>query len=112
MPAPVHFQYLNDPPPRLARLVLFWPTLGISWQKTRRAGQVPASERPADRQIYIMNSPSFQTLDANEAVARVAYALNEVIAIYPITPATPMGEWSDAWSRGESKKPVGHGAPQ
>ena len=48
-----------------------------------------------------MNSPSFQTLDANEAVARVAYALNEVIAIYPITPATPMGEWSDAWSAGE-----------
>ena len=45
-----------------------------------------------------MNSPSFQTLDANEAVARVAYALNEVIAIYPITPATPMGESSDAWS--------------
>jgi pyruvate-ferredoxin/flavodoxin oxidoreductase len=37
-------------------------------------------------------------LDANEAVARVAYALNEVIAIYPITPASPMGEWADAWS--------------
>ena len=37
-------------------------------------------------------------LDANEAVARIAYALNEVIAIYPITPASPMGEWADAWS--------------
>lgn len=37
------------------------------------------------------------TLDANEAVARVAYKLNEVIAIYPITPASPMGEWADAW---------------
>ncbi len=37
-------------------------------------------------------------LDANEAVARVAYALNEVIAIYPITPASPMGEWADAWA--------------
>jgi pyruvate-ferredoxin/flavodoxin oxidoreductase len=37
-------------------------------------------------------------LDANEAVARVAYVLNEVIAIYPITPASPMGEWADAWS--------------
>ncbi len=45
-----------------------------------------------------MNLSDFQTLDANEAVARVAYALNEVIAIYPITPATPMGEWADAWS--------------
>ena len=45
-----------------------------------------------------MNLSDFQTLDANEAVARVAYALNEVIAIYPITPATPMGERADAWS--------------
>src|ERR1700757_3476203 len=42
-------------------------------------------------------------LDANEAVARVAYALNEVIAIYPITPASPMGEWADAWSAGGVK---------
>ena len=38
------------------------------------------------------------TVDANEAVARVAYALNEVIALYPITPATPMGEWADQWA--------------
>jgi len=40
----------------------------------------------------------FKTLDANEAVGHVAYALNEVIAIYPITPASPMGEWADAWA--------------
>ena len=40
----------------------------------------------------------YKMLDANEAVAHVAYALNEVIAIYPITPASPMGEWADAWS--------------
>ncbi len=38
------------------------------------------------------------TLDGNEAIARVAYALSEVIAIYPITPASPMGEWADQWS--------------
>jgi pyruvate-ferredoxin/flavodoxin oxidoreductase len=37
-------------------------------------------------------------LDGNEAVARIAYALNEVIAIYPITPASSMGEWADAWA--------------
>ena len=41
---------------------------------------------------------AFETIDGNEAVARIAYALNEVIAIYPITPATPMGEWADAWA--------------
>ena len=38
------------------------------------------------------------TIDGNEAAARVAYQLSEVIAIYPITPSSPMGEWSDAWS--------------
>lgn len=38
------------------------------------------------------------TIDANEAVARVAYRLNEVIAIYPITPSSGMGEFADAWS--------------
>ncbi len=38
------------------------------------------------------------TIDANEAVARVAYRLSEVMAIYPITPATPMGESADAWA--------------
>ncbi len=38
------------------------------------------------------------TLDGNEAVARVAYLLNEVIAIYPITPASAMGEWADQWA--------------
>lgn len=37
------------------------------------------------------------TVDANEAVARVAYAASEVIAIYPITPASPMGEHADQW---------------
>ena len=50
-----------------------------------------------------MNKSCFQTLDANEAVARIAYALNEVIAIYPITPATPMGEWADAWAEADRK---------
>ncbi|HEU4540332.1 MAG TPA: pyruvate:ferredoxin (flavodoxin) oxidoreductase [Jiangellaceae bacterium] len=38
------------------------------------------------------------TLDGNEAAARVAHSLSEVIAIYPITPASPMGELADAWS--------------
>jgi hypothetical protein len=33
-------------------------------------------------------------VDGNEAAASVAYRLNEVIAIYPITPSSPMGEWS------------------
>lgn len=39
-----------------------------------------------------------KTIDGNEAVAYVAHRINEVIAIYPITPSSPMGEWADAWS--------------
>jgi pyruvate-ferredoxin/flavodoxin oxidoreductase len=38
------------------------------------------------------------TIDGNEAAARVAYQINEVIAIYPITPSSPMGEWADQWA--------------
>lgn len=38
------------------------------------------------------------TVDGNEAAAHVAHAVNEVISIYPITPSSPMGEWSDQWS--------------
>ena len=40
----------------------------------------------------------FKTMDANEAVAHVAYRASEVIAIYPITPSSPMGEWADQWA--------------
>jgi pyruvate-ferredoxin/flavodoxin oxidoreductase len=38
------------------------------------------------------------TLDGNEAAAYVAHQTNEVIAIYPITPSSNMGEWADQWS--------------
>ncbi|BAZ38324.1 pyruvate flavodoxin/ferredoxin oxidoreductase domain-containing protein [Calothrix sp. NIES-4101] len=41
---------------------------------------------------------TYATIDGNEAIARIAYKLNEAIAIYPITPSSPMGEWADAWS--------------
>ncbi len=43
-------------------------------------------------------SRAIATIDGNEAVASVAYRLNEVIAIYPITPSSPMGEWADQWA--------------
>src|SRR4030095_14436957 len=38
------------------------------------------------------------TIDGNEAAAHVAFKTNEVIAIYPITPSSSMGESADAWS--------------
>ncbi len=42
-------------------------------------------------------------MDGNQAVAHVAHKVNEVIAIYPITPSSPMGEHSDAWSAAGQK---------
>ncbi|MBI5302132.1 MAG: pyruvate:ferredoxin (flavodoxin) oxidoreductase [Chloroflexi bacterium] len=45
------------------------------------------------------------TLDANEAAAYIAHQVSEVIAIYPITPSSPMGEWADQWSS-EKKKNI------
>ena len=45
-----------------------------------------------------MQAEGTVTIDGNEAAARIAHLTNDVIAIYPITPASPMGEWSDEWS--------------
>ena len=45
-----------------------------------------------DGAMSMRTTSTMQTVDANEAVASVAYRLSEVIAIYPITPASPMGE--------------------
>ena len=48
------------------------------------------------------------TLDGNEATASVAHRTNEVIAIYPITPSSNMGEWADEWSRPGQEEHLGH----
>ncbi|HNX31997.1 MAG TPA: pyruvate:ferredoxin (flavodoxin) oxidoreductase [Holophaga sp.] len=50
------------------------------------------------------------TLDGNEATASVAHRINEVIAIYPITPSSNMGEWSDEWSS-QGKKNIWNTVP-
>jgi pyruvate-ferredoxin/flavodoxin oxidoreductase len=44
-------------------------------------------------------------MDGNEAAASVAYRLAEVVAIYPITPSSPMAEWADQW-RSEGKRNI------
>ena len=38
------------------------------------------------------------TIDGNEAAAYVAFKTNEIIAVYPITPSSPMGEFADGWA--------------
>ena len=53
--------------------------------------------RPADAPHPITDQ-RWECLDGNEAAARVAYALSEVISIYPITPASPMAEHADDWA--------------
>lgn len=58
---------------------------------TEAPGSTPESTRATD-------APRVVTIDGNDAAARVAYACSETVAIYPITPASPMGEAADAWS--------------
>lgn len=67
-------------------------------------------ERPAGTFLTEMGalmSVKKMIVDANEAVARIAYQLNEVIAIYPITPSSGMGELSDAWAQAKIKNILG-----
>ena len=55
-------------------------------------------KRPTERVTEQAAATTFATLDGNEAVARVAYKTNEVCAIYPITPSSPMAELADQWA--------------
>ncbi len=59
------------------------------------------------RLLYNLNGKKMErkkvTIDGNEAAAYVAYNTNEVIAIYPITPSSNMGEWCDAWAAVDEK---------
>ncbi len=52
-----------------------------------------------------MSERKIVTIDGNEAAAYIAHKTNEVIAIYPITPSSNMGEWADAWSA-ENRKNI------
>ena len=58
-----------------------------------------------------MSKATTITIDGNEAAAQIAYLTNEVIAIYPITPASPMGEWADTWAS-EGHKNIWGAQPQ
>ena len=72
--------------------------LGNGWRRPSDRGRFRHSQaRHAEREGITMKR-KFKTMDANEAVAHVAYRLNEVIAIYPITPSSAMGEWADQWA--------------
>lgn len=53
-------------------------------------------------------SEKFLMIDGNEAAAMVAHSVSEVVCIYPITPASTMGELADAWSSSNRKNIWGH----
>lgn len=44
------------------------------------------------------NNKMVATIDGNEAAAYIAYRINEVCAIYPITPSSTMAELADEWA--------------
>ena len=48
--------------------------------------------------ISINTEVTYKTMDGNEAAANIGYRTNEICAIYPITPASNMGEYADAWA--------------
>jgi pyruvate-ferredoxin/flavodoxin oxidoreductase len=56
------------------------------------------SNIPEDDVADVATDVTWACVDGNEAAARVAHACSEVISIYPITPASTMGEHADAWS--------------
>jgi pyruvate-ferredoxin/flavodoxin oxidoreductase len=58
----------------------------------------PSSDAAEVAKAVSLRKHHFKTIDANEAAARVAYRLNEVMAIYPITPSSAMAEWCDQWA--------------
>src|SRR5690349_22578658 len=64
----------------------------------RLTGGVPGKCAPPGSTFQLMNARKRVTLDGNEAVANIAYRLNEVMAIYPITPSSTMAELCDQWS--------------
>ena len=75
------------------------PSSGLVWNLhvQEKRGHMPEFMQSRNQ----LTTRRVATCDGNKAEVSVAYRLNEVIAIFPITPASPMGEWADAWSSTE-----------
>jgi pyruvate-ferredoxin/flavodoxin oxidoreductase len=78
---------------RLARAAAMTP---IDLKSGRAAGTALLGR--AEEAARADRAPRAAMLDGNEAAASVAYRLSEVVAIYPITPSSPMGELADEWA--------------
>jgi pyruvate-ferredoxin/flavodoxin oxidoreductase len=72
----------------------------VTQRESRPDFSTEPHRRPSTRLALFtgMGTPYYSTVDGNEAVASVAHRTNEIIAIYPITPSSTMGELADEWS--------------
>ena len=74
------------------------PAVGSSTASTADGASPDASPHGAGSSGPAASHHERDVVDGNEAAARVAHLVSEVIAIYPITPASAMGEYADDWS--------------
>ena len=57
---------------------------------------------------FIVMARKMKTMDGNTAAAHVSYAFTDVAAIYPITPSSPMADYTDMWATQGRKNIFGH----
>jgi len=95
------FFMLNDCFCGPKRLYQWRFTLDLLGGKTTTAYN--KSIQPKLKDSAPMAPPKMIAVEGGEAVASVAHRMNEVIAIYPITPSSTMGEFADAWSAAKQK---------
>src|SRR5512140_2397192 len=75
-----------------------WVLPSALWMPRKPTGSLIICKKWMNLENLKMRQRVFTTIDGNEAVAHVAYRVSEVIAIYPITPSSAMGEWADQWA--------------
>src|SRR5215470_17919543 len=99
---------LRERPDRLPRRALLSAGTSVALLAAGRTAGSPPSGPMEEQQMTVVSTAmahaetsadkTYVTLDGNEATAQVAFALSDVVAIYPITPSSAMGEWADQWS--------------
>src|SRR5499425_958520 len=99
---------LRERPDRLPRRALVSGGTSVALLAAGRTGGPPRGGPMEEQRMTVVTTAmahaktladkTYVTLDGNEATAQVAFALSDVVAIYPITPSSAMGEWADQWS--------------
>lgn len=89
-------------------------TMSSNVTTTSKRTMAQAAQAVADGEKYkpIVNiaqdkKPVYQAMDGCQAAAHVAYALSDISFIYPISPATPMGDYMDNWASAERQNIFG-----